>query len=273
MAVIRVHKNKNYTVMSNHHFREREMTLKAKGLLSLMLSLPDDWDYSIAGLVSICAEKESAIVSTLKELRNFGYLWIEKRMPNETESGRIEYTYHIFEKPNQKLIQFTQKQAVEKQGIENLPLENQGIENQGQLNTKEQNTKKESTKGENTKDKKKNKKEKGFEKIIEEYLLTVAPEQREEIKSLLTEWIKVRKAKRAVLTDKSIEMNLQKLEEYAAESGMTISDYLSEVIRRGWVAFFAINTQYQQAQARQNQGYTNTNGNVFLDIAKDEGIF
>ena len=52
MAVMRVQKNANYTIMSNHHFKEKKMSLKAKGLLSLMLSLPDDWDYSINGLVT-----------------------------------------------------------------------------------------------------------------------------------------------------------------------------------------------------------------------------
>ena len=65
MAVIRVNKTKNYTIMSNYHFYEKEMSLKAKGLLSLMLSLPDEWDYSINGLVSICKENETSIKSTL----------------------------------------------------------------------------------------------------------------------------------------------------------------------------------------------------------------
>ena len=58
MSVFRINKTKNYTVMSNHHLREKKMSLKAKGLLSMMLSLPDDWNYSIAGLVSICKENE-----------------------------------------------------------------------------------------------------------------------------------------------------------------------------------------------------------------------
>lgn len=71
MSVIRVEKTKNYTVMSNYHFKEKEMSLKAKGLLSLMLSLPDNWDYTIAGLVTICKENESAIKSALDELKIF----------------------------------------------------------------------------------------------------------------------------------------------------------------------------------------------------------
>ena len=137
MSVIRVEKTKDYTVMSNYHLKEKEMSLKAKGLLSLMLSLPDEWSYSIAGLVAICKENETAIKSTLKELQAFGYVSIEKIMPNKTESGRIEYVYNIFEKP---------KQVGKKQGVENLPLEIQQVENQVQLNTKQSNTNKVNTK-------------------------------------------------------------------------------------------------------------------------------
>lgn len=132
MAVLRVNKTSNYTVMSNYHFKEKEMSLKAKGLLSLMLSLPDNWDYSIMGLVAICKENETAINSTLKELKKFGYLVITKLAPNQTESGRFEYVYNIYEQPH---LQDTQKQAIEKQGVENLGVEFQGVENQGQYNT------------------------------------------------------------------------------------------------------------------------------------------
>ena len=149
MAVIRVNKNKDYTVMSNRHLKEKEMSLKAKGLLSLMLSLPKGWDYSIAGLVTICKENENAIKSTLNELKKFGYLAIIKKLPNETKSGRIEYIYDIFEKPveEQKTEkqevekQEVEKQEVENQEVENQEVENQEVENQGQLNTKELNTK------------------------------------------------------------------------------------------------------------------------------------
>lgn len=133
MSVIRVEKTKNYTVMSNYHFKEKDMSLKAKGLLSLMLSLPDKWDYSIAGLVAICKENETAIKSALKELQQFGYVKVDKIMPDKTESGRIEYVYNIYEKP---------KQEGKKQGVENLPIEIQGVENHTQLNTNKLNTNK-----------------------------------------------------------------------------------------------------------------------------------
>ena len=175
MAVVRVAKTKDYTVMSNHHFKEKEMSLKAKGLLSLMLSLPDDWDYTIKGLVAINKENESAIMATLKELKSFGYLEVIKKMPNETESGRIEYEYIVHEEPKKQGVENLgvekqgvekQKQGVEKQGVENLGVENQGIENQIQLNTKELNTKESNTK-KNKYKKEKLKKEKSFSSFPE----------------------------------------------------------------------------------------------------------
>lgn len=137
MSVIRVEKTKNYTVMSNYHFKEKTMSLKAKGLLSLMLSLPDNWDYSITGLVAICKENETAIKSALKELQQFGYVKVDKIMPDKTESGRIEYVYNIYEQP---------KQDTKKQGVENLPIEIQGVEKHVQLNNNKSNINKLNTK-------------------------------------------------------------------------------------------------------------------------------
>lgn len=139
MAVIRVQKNRNYTVMSNVHLKDNRLTLKAKGLLSVCLALPDDWDYSIAGLVSICKENETAVKTAMKELKDCGYLTITKLMPGQTESGRIEYVYNIFETP-------AGIQEGEKQEVENLPLEFQQVENQGQLNTDKSSTYKPNTK-------------------------------------------------------------------------------------------------------------------------------
>ena len=78
MSVFKIEKNKNYTVMSNYHLRDKNLSYKAKGLLSFMLSLPEDWDYSINGLVSISKEKVKAIRNILQELQRYGYLVIEK---------------------------------------------------------------------------------------------------------------------------------------------------------------------------------------------------
>ena len=130
MSVFRVNKDKNYTVMSNYHLRDNNMSLKAKGLLSIMLSLPEDWDYTIRGLVYICKEGETAVKSTLNELKALGYLHIEKQLPNETESGRLEYIYNIYENPKQA----PKKQEVENHPLVFQPLESQPIENQVQIN-------------------------------------------------------------------------------------------------------------------------------------------
>lgn len=97
MAVIRVQKTDNYTVMSNHHLRNKNLSLKAKGLMSLMLSLPPSWDYSIGGLVAICKESHTSIRSALKELEQNKYL-IRIRINNE--KGYFSYEYNLYEIPH-----------------------------------------------------------------------------------------------------------------------------------------------------------------------------
>lgn len=97
MSLFRVHKTKDFTIMSNTHFKEREMSLKAKGLLSLMLSLPDDWSYNIKGLCALSKDGKDSVMSALSELEKFGYL----TRTRETDSkGRFSgVRYDIFETP------------------------------------------------------------------------------------------------------------------------------------------------------------------------------
>ena len=96
MSVFRVNKTSDYTTMSNHHLKQKTMSLKAKGLQSLMLSLPDDWDYSMNGLCSICKESVDTVRVILRELEDFGYLKIDK---DRNEDGKFSYNYSIFEVP------------------------------------------------------------------------------------------------------------------------------------------------------------------------------
>ena len=97
MAVFRVEKTRDYTVMANHHLRNTELSLKAKGLLSLMLSLPEDWDYTTKGLACICKDGIDSINTTVRELEANGYI-IRRRLRNE--KGQLTTTeYTIFEKP------------------------------------------------------------------------------------------------------------------------------------------------------------------------------
>ena len=149
MTVMRTFKNKNYTVMSNTHLKDKNLSLKAKGLLSVMLSLPDNWNYSIAGLVAICKENETAIKSALNELKINGYLIVNKLKPSKATKGKIGYEYLIFETPDKEEQEKLMKQSqeggflgVEIQGIEIQGIEIQGVENHGQLNTNIYNTNK-----------------------------------------------------------------------------------------------------------------------------------
>ena len=97
MSVFKIEKTKDFTVMSNYHLRDKNLSYKAKGLLSFMLSLPEDWDYSLKGLCSISKENRDATRSTLKELQQNHYLEIEKV---RGDKGYFEYNYLIYEKPN-----------------------------------------------------------------------------------------------------------------------------------------------------------------------------
>ena len=97
MAVFRIERTRDYTVMSNHHLRNHELSLKAKGLLSMMLSLPDDWNYTTRGLAKICKEGVDAIGGALRELETAGYI---VRHQLRDRQGRISDTeYVIYEQP------------------------------------------------------------------------------------------------------------------------------------------------------------------------------
>ena len=119
MAVIRVQKTDNYTVMSNNHLRNKELSLKAKGLMSLMLSLPPQWDYSIGGLVAICKESHTSIRSALKELEQNQYLVRERK---NNEKGYFTYEYTLYEIPEPHTEkQHTEKGHTEKRHTEKRP--------------------------------------------------------------------------------------------------------------------------------------------------------
>ena len=158
-AICRVNKKNNFTVLSNQLLRSPNLSMKTIRLMSKVLSLPKEWDYSIAGLTAICIEKESAIKSILAELRKWSYLKVTKLMPNQTNSGRIEYVYDFYEyseidvpqedcaeNQNEDVSNGVTSSEIkalqddEKQDIEILPLEKQAVEFQstekhGQLNT------------------------------------------------------------------------------------------------------------------------------------------
>ena len=137
MPVFRVERNTGYTVMSNHHLRNKELTLKAKGLLSQMLSLPEDWDYTLAGLSHINREKIDAIREAVKELEKAGYI---VRSRERDEKGRLRGAdYIIYEQPQPPTLE---NPILDNPTLENPTQEKPTLENPMQLNKDISNTEK-----------------------------------------------------------------------------------------------------------------------------------
>ena len=151
MAVYRVQRTRDYTVMSNYHLKDKGLTLKSKGLLSMILSLPEEWNYTTRGLASICKEGVDAIGSAIKELETAGYI---VRRQLRGANGRITDTeYIIYEQPQPKKLDMLPSDVVSPD-TENPDMDNPCLENRPQLNKKkrnpeEQNTDSPSTKGSN----------------------------------------------------------------------------------------------------------------------------
>ena len=132
MAVFRVEKNRGYTVMSNHHLRNKDLSLKAKGLLSQMLSLPEDWDYTLAGLSYINREKIDAIREAVRELERAGYI---QRSRERDEKGRLRGTdYIIYEQPPNLDLPTLENPTLGNPTLENPTQEKPTLENPMQLN-------------------------------------------------------------------------------------------------------------------------------------------
>ena len=158
MAVFRVEKNKSYTVMSNHHLRNRTLSLKAKGLLSQMLSLPEDWDYTLVGLASINKESKDAIRTAVRELEEAGYVVRRQTTDARGKFSVNEYIIHEYpqtdvsqEQPPEPTPEECQETPPQSSPLLDHPLsenpatgkpmtDNPSPENPTQLNTKEINT-------------------------------------------------------------------------------------------------------------------------------------
>ena len=146
MSVFRVEKNKGYTVMSNQHLRNHTLSLKAKGLLSQMLSLPEDWDYTLQGLAQINKESIDAIREAVRELERAGYI---ARSRERDERGCLRGTvYTIYEQPHTKPTPEEPAQALpalDKPTLEKPMLDKPTLENPMQLITKGRNKEKQNT--------------------------------------------------------------------------------------------------------------------------------
>ncbi len=147
MAVFRIEKTRDYTLMANHHLRNTALSLKAKGLLSLMLSLPEDWDYTTKGLARICRDGVDSICATVKELEDAGYV-IRQRLRNANgQLASIEYT--ILEQP--RSVSPEQSKPKQEKPVQVNPVLEKPVlgepeqENPAQLNTKKSSNQKSNT--------------------------------------------------------------------------------------------------------------------------------
>ena len=238
MGKIKVNKIKGYTVMSNYHLMDKRLTLKSKGLLSLMLVLPDNWDYSIKGLVAISVENETAIRSALKELEEQKYL-IRTRFKNEL--GKFDYDYNIYEKP------YIESPYIEKPYTENPHTGDPHTENQIQINTNKEITNEIITKEENKKEINKeivinNNKEISENKpllgnknvtILKKYFIN------DDVINTFLEFIKMRKSIKKPMTDAAIELACKKLLSLSNNAGEQIA-ILNQSIFNSWQSLFEL---------------------------------
>ena len=147
MAVFRIERTRDYTVMSNHHLRDKALSLKSKGLLSMMLSLPEDWNYTTRGLAKICKEGVDAIGGALRELESAGYI---VRHQMRDRQGRISDTeYVIYEQPQPKASDTPQPDTASPD-TENPYLADPDTEKPAELNIEKSRTQKSNTQGSST---------------------------------------------------------------------------------------------------------------------------
>lgn len=219
MSVIRVHKTANYTVMSNHHFKEKGMSLKAKGLLSLMLSLPDDWNYSVSGLVKLSKDGKDGVMSALSELEEFGYLMRSRLVNQKGQFSGIEY--NIFEAPQRE------KPIAEKQHEEKSNAAKANAANPPQLNTNQLNNL--------------------FNKLL--YELNT---QDMELVELYQEYIKSREANKNPLTEKGLERLIARAKKLSRGNVRVEKEMLDASIRNNWKDIYL--PKEEEMEIIKNQG-------------------
>lgn len=209
MSIMRVHKTKNFTVMSNYHFKEKGMSLKAKGLLSLMLSLPDDWNYSISGLVRLSKDGKDSVMSALAELEKFGYLTRVRLQNDKGQFSGVEY--NIYESPQE------QNPISENQNSEKENADNTNSEKPRQLNT---NSIKDS-----------------FNKEFNEsntYSEELAHVEDEELKELYLDYAEMRNSIEHPLTNRGMKMLIQRCERIANNAVHIQKILLEAAIINNW---------------------------------------
>lgn len=242
MSVIRTIKNENYTTMCNTHLRDKNLSLKAKGLLSMMLSLPDKWHYSVKGLEGICKESKNTINSVLNELEDNNYLVRRRRYCN----GKIsEWEYIIFENNenhDEELLH------LKNEDIENEDIEIQDIENRDVYKI----TKGLSTNRLNTNEyKEKNIKKETVKSIIAEYT------ESKDLQDALHDFVDMRTKARKPLTVRAMKLSLNELDKLAVDDVTKIA-IVNQSIMHNWLTFYKLqnnNNGGQRQLTRKEMGY------------------
>lgn len=233
MSIFRVNKTKNYTVLSNHHFKEKGMSLKAKGLLSLMLSLPDDWNYSIAGLVSLSKDGKDSVMAALAELEKFRYLDRIRTTNSKGQFSGIEY--NIYEEPQ------PENPVAEKQNSDNQNAEKSNSEKPPLLNTK-------FTKNLNNKIiKELNTKELELEAVL------LSSVSNEILRDLYRDYIEMREGINAPLTERGLKMLIQRNERLSGLNIEMQKILLETAIINNWKNIYSPNESNAPSYVKENK--------------------
>ena len=255
MAIVRVVKNKDYTVMSNAHLHDKRLSLKAVGLLSIVLSLPDNWHYTVKGLVGSVKDGERAVNGALSELKKCGYLQVNKLYPN-SERSKIEYQYVFYEKPqdlqNVPLEQDLQNVDLQNVDLQNVDLQNVDLQNVGAyINTNKQSTNKQNTKELNTNEyKEKNNKKESVNSVIAEYT------ENKDLQDALHDFVDMRTKVRKPLTVRAMKLSLNELDKLAVDDVTKIA-IVNQSIVHSWLTFYKLqnNNNGQRQLTRKEMGY------------------
>ena len=221
---------KGYTVINNHLLKNTNLSLKAKGLLCLMFSLPENWNFSTAGLTSIVKDGEASVRATLKELEENKYLI---RTAIRDDKGIIvDWEYRIFETPYDP--------HVENPNVIYPHVENLHVDNRAQLNTNK------SIKDKlNTNKYKKESKKKEFEDILSEI-------EDEDIVNALGEFINMRKAVKKPLTAHALELNVKHLFELSNDKTTMIA-IIEQSVMHNWLTFYPLKEQSTSTSKQPQQ--------------------
>jgi hypothetical protein len=244
MAVIRVQKTDNYTVMSNHHLRNKNISLKAKGLMSLMLSLPPNWDYSIGGLAAICKESHTSIRSALKELEQNQYLIRERK---NNEKGYFTYEYTLYEIPLPHAgFQHTDSAYTDKQYTEEVHAVSNRQINKEELSKDKIN--KEELKKDKTTTKPKSQIKKNRISSYDEILSSLVSNN--DLRELYKDFIEAREAMDAPITRQGLKVLIDRCEKLSNHNVRLQKMLLETALVNGWKNVF-LPSETHKEEAKQ----------------------